>query len=66
MERIDDTKIRLLTQTLEDSGKSPSYALGWCEAMISSMDFELKLTKKQIKALNELLERNIRWASEAK
>ena len=63
MERIDNDKIRALTAALEECNKSPHFALGWYESMLKHMDINLKLSKKQIKAFNEMLDDNIRWAT---
>jgi hypothetical protein len=63
---IDKDKVGLLTRTLEVQGGSAHYALGWLQSMIAGSDTRLGLTKKQIKAFNEMLDENIRWASEAK
>lgn len=64
MNHIDSTKLRILTNTLEEN--SPHFALGWMQSMIGAMDTRLNLSKKQIKMLNEMLDENIRWASQAK
>lgn len=63
MDRIDDTKIRALTAALEECNKSPHFSLGWYESMLKHMDINLKLSKKQVKAFNEMLDDNIRWAT---
>lgn len=65
MDRIDSTKLRILTNTLEQD-RNPHYALGWFQSMMGAMDVRLNLSKKQIKMFNEMLDENICWASEAK
>ncbi len=63
---IDKDRVATLTRALEVQGGSAHYALGWLQSMIAASDTRLGLTKKQIKAFNEMLDENIRWASEAK
>lgn len=55
-----------LTRVLESHNRSPHYVIGWLESMITSMDSTIKLNKKQIKAFNDMLDDNIRWASDTK
>ena len=60
---INEDKLATLTRLLEVQGGSAHYALGWLKQMITDSDTRLGLTKKQIKAFNEMLDDNIRWAS---
>ena len=66
MVQINKDKVVDLVRTLESQGRSPHYIIGWLESMIASVDSPVRLTKKQIKAFNEMLDDNIRWASETK
>jgi hypothetical protein len=66
VDRIDRNKVRELTRALEARVNSPHYVIGWLESMIASVDSPVRLTKKQVKAFNEMLDDNIRWASETK
>jgi hypothetical protein len=60
---INEDKLATLTRLLEVQGGNPHYALGWLKGMIAGSSTRLGLTKKQIKAFNEMLDENIRWAS---
>jgi hypothetical protein len=60
---INEDKLATLTRLLEVQGGNPHYALGWLKGMIAGSGTRLGLTKKQIKAFNEMLDDNIRWAS---
>ena len=62
MNHIDASKVRILTNILEQD-RNPHYAIGWMQSMIGDMDLRLKLSKKQIKMFNEMLDDNIRWAT---
>lgn len=62
MNHIDASKVRILTNILEQD-RNPHYAIGWMQSMIGDMDLRLKLSKKQIKMFNEMLDENIRWAT---
>jgi hypothetical protein len=63
---INEDKLATLTRLLEVRGGNPHFALGWLKSMIAASDSRLGLTKKQIKAFNEMLDENIRWASATK
>lgn len=62
MDHIDASKVRILTNTLEQN-ENPYFAIGWMQSMIGAMDTRLRLSKKQIKLFNEMLDENIRWAT---
>ena len=45
--------------------KNPDYAVGWLKSMMGSitLNSDIKLTKRQIRALEALIQKNIGWAS---
>jgi hypothetical protein len=64
-EREMSEKINTLIEIL-DSDRGHSYALGWLKGMLTTIDIDLRLTKTQIKHLEETLDNNIRWARDYK
>lgn len=63
MDRIDDVKLLELVRMLEQK-RSAHYALGWLESMLKNMQNELRLTKRQTRMFNTMLDNNIRWAKD--
>lgn len=66
MDRINKDKVMQLARVLEAQGRSPHYVIGWLESLISSVDSSVRLNKRQIKAFNQMLDDNVRWAAEPK
>jgi ribonuclease HI len=58
-----DTAMDTLSEVLQARGTS--YALGWLKGMMGSITLssDIKLTKRQIKALEAHIQKNIGWAS---
>lgn len=58
-----DTAMENLVKALEPRGRD--YTVGWLKSMVGSMalNLDIKLSKRQIKAMEEYLKKNIEWAS---
>jgi hypothetical protein len=61
------TDMNELTDVLRGYGGS-DYAIGWLQSMVTDMarNHELKLTKKQVSALQVYVQKNIEWAEATK
>jgi hypothetical protein len=58
-----DTAMDTLAEVLQARGTS--YALGWMKGMMGSLTLnsDIKLSKRQVKALEVYIQKNIGWAS---
>jgi hypothetical protein len=58
-----DTAMDTLAEVLQ--AKNPHFAVGWLKGMMGSITLssDIKLTKRQIKALEAHIQKNIGWAS---
>lgn len=64
-EREMSEKINALIEILE-SDRGHAYTVGWLKGMLQTIDIDLRLTRAQIKHLEETLDNNIRWAQSYK